>query len=144
MRFNLFGPLRLGLPLIMLAVFLHPVFAGIRPSFSLDYCSWHATHIVLVEVTQRDGVFRVIEPWKGELQPEDDPAGQPPFFRADAGLRGDYELATLAEPHRIRVSAPGYRPLILEIGRAWFIWIPRGKEKKNIELMPFNPSRSRI
>jgi hypothetical protein len=71
MRFNLLGPLRLGLPLILLTVFLHPVFAGIRPSFSLDYCSWHATHIVVVEVTPRDGVFRVIESWKGGLQPED-------------------------------------------------------------------------
>jgi hypothetical protein len=71
MRCNLLGPLRLALPPILLAVFLHPVFAGIRPSFSLDYCSWHATHIVLVEVTPRDDVFRVIESWKGGLQPED-------------------------------------------------------------------------
>lgn len=42
--------------------------AAFRPSFSLDYCSWHATDIVLVEVTPKPGVFRVIEPWKGNLK----------------------------------------------------------------------------
>ena len=62
--------MRLCIPLTVLVV-LHPEFAAIRPSFSLDYCSWHATHIVLVEVTPRDRIFRVIESWKGELQPEE-------------------------------------------------------------------------
>jgi hypothetical protein len=68
MRSKLLGFLRLGLPLILLAVYLRPVFAGIRPSFALDYCAWHATHVVLVEVTPQDGVFSVVESWKGELQ----------------------------------------------------------------------------
>jgi hypothetical protein len=45
--------------------------AGIRPSFSLDGCSWFATHIVLVETTPEDGVFSVVESWKGELKPGD-------------------------------------------------------------------------
>ena len=40
---------------------------GIR-SFALDYCSWHATLIVLVEVTPKDAVFSVVESWKGGLQ----------------------------------------------------------------------------
>ena len=67
---------------------------------------------------------------------EDDPRGQPPLFRADADFRGVFNLVTLAEPHRIRVSAPGYRTLSLDIGRAWFVWMPRGSEKKNIEMLP--------
>ena len=69
---------------------------------------------------------------------EDDPGGPPPFFRTDAGYAGDFELVTLAEPHRIRVSAPGYYPLRVEIGRAWFVWMPRGNEKKNIDLLPLH------
>jgi|SRR5580704_8498675 hypothetical protein len=68
MRLKLLGFLRLCLPLILLAVYLRPVFAGIRPSFALDYCAWHATPVVLVEVTPQDGVFSVVESWKGELQ----------------------------------------------------------------------------
>jgi hypothetical protein len=44
-------------------------YAGIRPSFFLDDCAWHATDIVLVEDTTIPGVFRVIESWKGSLEP---------------------------------------------------------------------------
>ena len=83
--------------------------------------------------TVRDAVTHQPIPW---ALVEDDPAGQPPFFRADAGYSGTFELVTLAERHRIRVSAPGYRPLLVDVGRAWFVWMPRGDEKKNIELQP--------
>jgi hypothetical protein len=48
--------------------FVQPSLAGIRPAFLLDYCSWHATDIVLVEVTPKPGVFRVMEPLKGGLK----------------------------------------------------------------------------
>jgi len=48
-----------------------PVDAGIRPSFSVDECSWNATHIVLVQTTAKDGVFSVVESWKGDLKPGD-------------------------------------------------------------------------
>jgi hypothetical protein len=71
MRLNVLGFLRLCLLLILLAFFLLPAFAGIRPSFELDYCTWHATHVVLVEVTAAEGVFSVVESWKGELQPRE-------------------------------------------------------------------------
>lgn len=69
MRLKILRFLRLCLPLILLAVYHHPAFAGIRPSFALDYCAWHATDVVLVEVTPKDGVFLVVESWTGELQP---------------------------------------------------------------------------
>jgi hypothetical protein len=85
--------------------------------------------------TVRDAVTHQPIPW---TLVEDDPAGQPPFFRADADYSGVFELVTLAEPHRVRVSAQGYRPLFLDIGRAWFLWMPRGDEKKNIELLPLS------
>jgi hypothetical protein len=42
-------------------------FAGVRPSFSLDYSTVHATDIVLVETTATDGLFEVVESWKGSL-----------------------------------------------------------------------------
>jgi hypothetical protein len=56
---------------IFLAIGPIPVDAGIRPSFSLDGCSWSATHIVLVQTTPEDGVFSVVESWKGDLKPGD-------------------------------------------------------------------------
>jgi hypothetical protein len=67
---------------------------------------------------------------------EDDPAGRPPFFRADADHAGAYELLTFPEPHRLRISSPGFRPSTVEIGRPWFLWSPKGREKKDIQLVP--------
>jgi hypothetical protein len=88
-----------------------------------------------VSGTVRDALTRQPIPW---ALVEDDPGGQPPLFRVDADYRGVFSLVTLAEPHRVRVSAPGYRTLSLEIGRAWFVWMPQGSEKKNIELLPLH------
>ena len=43
-------------------------YAGIRPSFSLDYCAWNATHIVIAtEGEEIDGNFAVLESLKGDL-----------------------------------------------------------------------------
>jgi hypothetical protein len=56
---------------ILSAIGAIPVDAGIRPSFSLDGCSWNATHIVLVQTIPKDGAFSVVESWKGDLKPGD-------------------------------------------------------------------------
>src|SRR5581483_192715 len=53
--------------LVVVAVLPHSAFSAIRPSFSLDYSSWHATDVVLVVTTSADGTFDVIESWKGDL-----------------------------------------------------------------------------
>src|SRR6185369_10112108 len=46
--------------------------AGIRPSFGLEGNTWNATHIVVVtEGKTIDGIFRVLESWKGDLNPGD-------------------------------------------------------------------------
>jgi hypothetical protein len=58
--------LRVGLSALVLS-FVQPCLAGFRPSFSLDYCSWHATDIVRVEVTPNPAVYRVVESLKGDL-----------------------------------------------------------------------------
>ncbi len=56
---------------LFLAIAATPVHASIRPSLSLDQCSWNATHIVLVQTTPKGGVFSVVESWKGDLKPGD-------------------------------------------------------------------------
>jgi len=83
--------------------------------------------------TVRNAVTHDPIPWAGV---EDDPAGKAPFYHTDASYSGVYELLTLAEPHRIRVTAPGYKGVIIDIGRAWFLWMPQGEEKRDIELQP--------
>jgi outer membrane translocation and assembly module TamA len=46
--------------------------AGIRPSFELEGNAWNATHIVIAtEGKTIDGIFRVLESWKGDLNPGD-------------------------------------------------------------------------
>jgi hypothetical protein len=67
---------------------------------------------------------------------EDDPDGSPPMFRADADIQGAYSLLTLAEPHRVRISAVGHRSAVLGIGKAWFLWWPSGDEKQDVRLDP--------
>jgi Surface antigen variable number repeat len=48
------------------------VSAGIRPSFDLETCAWNATDIVVVtEGKKIDGVFRILETWKGDINPGD-------------------------------------------------------------------------
>jgi hypothetical protein len=65
------GCLSLAGFVILSAIGAIPVDASIRPSFRLDHCSWNATHIVLVQTTLKDGVFSVVESWKGDLKPVD-------------------------------------------------------------------------
>lgn len=48
------------------------VFGEIRASFCLEHCSWNATHIIVVTEGEKiDGIFRVIESWKGNLKKSD-------------------------------------------------------------------------
>lgn len=67
---------------------------------------------------------------------EDDPSGDPPLFRSSADQLGAYSLLTLAEPHLVRFSAVGYRPLSRRVGRQWFVWWPKGQERDDIQLIP--------
>jgi hypothetical protein len=83
--------------------------------------------------TVRDGVTRKPVPWAAVA---DDPGGLPPFFHTDADQSGVFELLTLPEPHQIRVSASGYKTLTVRVGRAWFLWLPQGREKRDIEIYP--------
>ena len=62
--------------LLLLALFAFcasfSAFAGIRPSFMLDYSTWHSTHIVVAtEGDEIDGKLTVIESWQGDLRAGD-------------------------------------------------------------------------
>src|SRR5215472_15678592 len=88
MRMNFSTSLRVGLLPILALSFLHLTLAAIRPSFSIDYCSWHATDIVLAEVTPRQCIFRVLESWKGDLE-----AGSPVALPELQPATGAMEIA---------------------------------------------------
>jgi hypothetical protein len=119
--------------LLFAGVFFAFWWAGSAVRFSAARAADRTVPTWRVSGTVRDAVTHQPIPW---ALVEDDPAGTPPFFRVDADYGGAFELVTLAEPHRIRVSAPGYHPEAVKIGRAWFEWMPRGNEKKNIDLQP--------
>lgn len=51
--------------LALLLVLPYPAGAAIRPSFVLDYSSFHATDIVLVRTVTDGASFEVLESWKG-------------------------------------------------------------------------------
>jgi hypothetical protein len=87
----------------------------------------------LVRGTVRSAATHEPIPWAAV---EDDPAGRPPLYHIDANYAGAFELLTLAEPHRVRVSARGYRPVWIRVGRPWFLWLPRGEERRDVELLP--------
>lgn len=67
---------------------------------------------------------------------EDDPAVRPPRFRTSADHTGRFQLMTIAEPHRIVVTALGYQSTLHQTGKDWFLWMPKGEEKVRIELEP--------
>jgi hypothetical protein len=120
--------------LLFAGVFFAFWWAGSAVRFSAERAGDRTVPTWRVSGTVRDAVTHQPISW---ALVEDDPSGPPPFFHADADYGGVFQLVTLAEPHRIRVSAPGYRPLTVDVGRAWFLWMPRGNEKKNIDLQPF-------
>jgi hypothetical protein len=70
-------------------------------------------------------------PW---ARVEDDPAGRPPLFHSDADHLGAFELLTLAERYRVRISAQNYVTSYVDIGRMWFLWLPRGEEVREFQL----------
>lgn len=119
--------------LLFAGVFFAFWWAGSAVRFSAARAADRTTPTWRISGTVRDALTHQPIPW---ALVEDDPAGTPPFFRAEADYSGAFELVTLAESHRIRVSAPGYHPQSVSIGRAWFAWMPRGNEKKNIDLRP--------
>jgi hypothetical protein len=81
----------------------------------------------------RNSITHDAVPW---VNVAGDPAGLPAHFRTEADLHGSFELTTIAEPHLLRITAPGYRSVTIPVGRTWFLWRPRGREQRDVELTP--------
>ena len=105
---------------------------GRVPRFVSERRAWRTAPWRLVG-TVRSATTHQPVPWASI---DDAPSGQPPFFHTDADQSGAFELLTLPEPHRVRVSAPGYRTSTIDVGRVWFLWLPQGREHQDILLSP--------
>jgi hypothetical protein len=64
----------------------------------------------------------------------DDPAGRPPHGKSTADHHGRFKHLTVSEPHTVYVRALGYRPALVRIGKAWYLWTPAGEETKTVLL----------
>ncbi|HEY2017980.1 MAG TPA: hypothetical protein VGH38_30960 [Bryobacteraceae bacterium] len=114
-------------------VFLALSWSGATVRFAASRVGDRGTPTWTVAGTVRNAATRAPIPWAAI---DDDRRGQPPFFHADAGRAGEFELLTLSESHRIVVTAPGYRPSTIRVGRIWFLWMPRGSERRDVDLSP--------
>ena len=66
------NPSRALVCLVLALVNTDTAFAIIQPSFYLDDCAWHATHIVVVTKGKKiDENVEVVESWKGDLKKGD-------------------------------------------------------------------------
>ncbi len=117
--------------LLIVGVFFAFWWAGSAVHFSASRVevSTAATYRIFGEV--RDSGSGALVPW---AVVQDDPVGRPPLFSATADVHGAYELITIAEPHEVVASALGYRPKKLLVGRAWYLWMPRGTQRVDITL----------
>jgi len=125
--------LTLAFALLVTFVFLALSWSGAAVRFGASRVGDRGAPTWSITGTVRNAVTHEPVPW---ARIDDDPAGQPPFFHADADQVGNYELLTLSESHRIIVSAPGYRPYTVRVGRVWFLWMPRGGERQDVALSP--------
>jgi len=119
--------------LIFGAVFFAFWWSGSAVRFGAARAADRAQPTWRVQGTIRDAVTHQPIPWASVA---DDLAGRFPHYQTDANYAGIYDLLTLAEPHRIRVTAPGYHSVTTGVGRAWYLWLPRGIETKDMELQP--------
>lgn len=125
--------LRIAVAFVMLfgAVFVAFRWSGAAVRFGAQRVSGNAVPTWRVRGVVRDAQTREPVPW---ARVEDDPSGRPPLYFTEADLRGRFDLLTLAEPHRVRVSAPNYREFTAPVGRSWYLWIPRGDEYRELNI----------
>ena len=125
--------LTLAFAALIVFVFLALSWSGAAVRFGASRVGDRGTPAWRISGTVRNAVTHEPVPW---AKIEDDPEGQPPFFHGDADQAGNYEFLTLSESHAMIVSAPGYRPLKVHVGRVWFLWMPRGSERADVMLTP--------
>lgn len=115
--------------LIFAAVFFAFWWSGSALRFSAARVIDAAAPTWQVQGSVRDAATGQPVPW-AEVQ--DDPGGRPPFYSTQADQHGHFTLLTLAERHKLRVTAPGYRAASVTVGRMWFIWMPKGAQLEDI------------
>jgi hypothetical protein len=125
--------LTLVFALLFFFVFMAFTWSGAAVRFGASRVGDRGAPSWSVTGTVRNAITHQRVPWAAI---DDDRTGQGPYFHADADQSGGFELHTLAEPHRMVVSAPGYKPYAVRVGRVWFLWIPRGQERRDVELTP--------
>lgn len=125
--------LTLAFVLLFFFVFLAFTWSGAAVRFGASRVADRGVPTWNVAGTVRNAVTHQTIPWAAI---DDGRSGQGPYFHADADRSGRFDLLTLSEPHQIVVSAPGYRPYTVRVGRVWFLWIPRGQERRDVELVP--------
>lgn len=123
----------LAFALLMFFVFLALTWSGAAVRFGASRVGDRGTPTWKVAGTVRNAATNAPVAW---ARIDDDIAGQPPFFHAEADQSGEFELLTLSEAHRIVISAPGYRPAAARVGRVWFLWLPSGGERRDVALSP--------
>jgi hypothetical protein len=117
--------------ILFAAVFFALWWSGRAVRFGADRVSETVRPTWAVRGTVVDATTGQPVPW---AVVEDHPAGHPPYYRTEADEHGNFTLLTLADRHAMRVSAPGYIPVTVTIGRPWFLWIPYGEESEKIVL----------
>jgi hypothetical protein len=124
--------LAIGFALLFTCVYLAFRWSGDAVRFAASRIAARGVATWHVVGTVRDAATHQPVPWASV---DDDPSGRPPFYHADADQSGVFDLVTLAEPHHIRIAATGYRPQTINVGRVWFLWLPRGRERHDTELV---------
>ena len=125
--------LTLAFVLLFFFVFATLTWSGAAVRFGASRVGDRGTPTWMVHGTVRSAATHQPIPWAAI---DDDRSGQGPYFHADGDRLGVYNLATLAEAHRIVVSAQGYQSANVRVGRVWFLWLPRGGETRDVELTP--------
>ena len=109
----------LGLLVLLLAGVHLQCSAAFRPTFRLDHSAWQATDVYLVSTTPEDGVFEVVESWKGDLLPGSSiwipelvpmPGAKP--ILAGAGVTFDWMAIDFDEARRIPRQPTGSRIIL--------------------------------
>jgi hypothetical protein len=102
-------------------------FGGLRVSGQASP-TWQVTGVVTDKQTRQPISWARVE---------DDPDGRPPFYSTEADQAGRYRLLTLAEPHRIRISAPNYVTTLVEVGPSLVCVDSSREENRDLTCSPF-------
>jgi hypothetical protein len=125
--------LAIAFALLFAAVFFAFWWSGSAVRFGAARVTDTSVPTWTVTGTVRNAHTREPIPW---ARIEDDTGWHGPHHRTEADQHGAYTLLTLAEPHPVRITAIGYRPARIDVGRQWFLWMPEGSERRDVELTP--------